>query len=286
MADPKIKSKLEWGFAGPWYWELQQMDPEHGLYAKLKFLAHYGFTSMGMGIGELNNMSPEELDKLGRFLEDNKLKLHPEMWAKFMELTPDEAKKKAEIFGENVRKYASFLKGSITTSGAGAGHRFDRTATVEQKLEKLSQGIAPFAAVCKELGKPMAIENHGDYYCSDWVKLCQNTPDLYIFLDTGNTYLIGEAPVPAFEAAAPYTIGTHFKDHYVGPNPQILHFEIGGAPLGDGDVCLRECYDILMKHAPWPDKLYMEVEMVSPKDMNPLECMHKSIEFINNLKEG
>ena len=96
--------------------------------------------------------------------------------------------------------------------------------------------------------------------------------------------MIGERPVEAFEAAAPYTIGTHFKDHYVKPNPGTLHFEIDGAPLGDGDVELKKCYDILMKKAPRPNELLMEVELVVPQGSDPVACKEQSIKFINSLK--
>ena len=58
-------------------------------------------------------------------------------------------------------------------------------------------------------------------------------PGLRIFLDTGNTYLIGERPIPAYEAGAAYTIGTHFKDHRVAPVPSPLGFDIKGAVAND-----------------------------------------------------
>ncbi len=285
MSKPRIKSKLTWSFVGPPYWELQQMDPRHGFFALLKLCAQYGFNMMPLSISQLEKMPPEEQEELAQFLADNNMKLHPSMWMDYLKISPDEARRRAEEYAEKVRKYSSYYAG-ITTTGAHAGHRFDRTMPLEEKLERLSRGMAPLAAICKELGMPLAVENHGDYYCSDLVKLCQMTPDLYIFLDTGNTYLIGEAPLPAYEAAAPYTIGTHFKDHRVQPNPKILHFEIGGSVLGDGDAHLRECYNLLMERSPFPDKLVMEVEMVKPEGMDAIECMEKSIEFINSLEGG
>ena len=147
--------------------------------------------------------------------------------------------------------------------------------------------FAPLADACRELGAPLGIENHGDYYCSDLVSLCERTPHMHLFLDVGNTFLIGEQPIPAFEAAAPYTIGTHFKDHRVCPrlDARPLHFEIAGSALGDGDVPLRECFGLLLSEAPDPNRLVMEIEMIRPDDLDPLECLERSLRFIRSLPE-
>jgi sugar phosphate isomerase/epimerase len=143
--------------------------------------------------------------------------------------------------------------------------------------------MAPLAKACKDMGRPLGIENHGDFYCSDLVELCERVPGLGIFLDTGNCYLIGEKPLPAAREAAPHTIGTHFKDHMVSPAPGPLRFEIHGAVLGQGHVGLRQIYDILAAHAPAPDKLVMHWELVPPKDMNGLDALEQSWVFVRSL---
>ena len=139
---------------------------------------------------------------------------------------------------------------------------------------------------CAQIGTPLCAENHGDYYVSDLVKLCQMTPHLYIFLDTGNTYLLGEKPLPAFMEAAPYTVGTHFKDQRVRPVPDAspLCFEVGNSDLGGGMVPLKECWDILRQHAPDPQNLTMMFEMFPPPGMDPLTCLEKSISFVKSLE--
>jgi len=155
-------------------------------------------------------------------------------------------------------------------------------------MDRLADVLAPAAAYCKEIGIPFGIENHGDYYCSDLVGLCERTPHLGIFLDTGNTYLIGEAPLPAFRAAAPYVIGTHFKDHHVRPVPdgRPLHFEVGASVIGEGDVPLRECYRLLMEQAPDPQNLAMQIELIMPSfsGNDPVDALEKSLAFIRSLE--
>jgi sugar phosphate isomerase/epimerase len=154
-------------------------------------------------------------------------------------------------------------------------------------MERLATVLPPLAEGCHRLGLPFGIENHGDYYCSDLVGLCEQVPHLGIFLDTGNTYLIGEAPLPAFRAAAPYVVGAHFKDHHVRPCPDArpLHFEVAPAVLGEGDVGLRECYEILLREAPRPHDLVMEMELIPPQGMPPLEAFERSLAFVRSLEE-
>lgn len=276
-----------WGYASPWYGEFLEMDPD-GLYARLKFLRANGLQVTGIGLRQVAEMSDAERDRLGEFLAENDLCLSAHVGFDYLNATRDEAQRRADEVAGALDSYGELMRVPICTTGARAGHRFDRTMPLEQKLERLSRSLAPLAAACWEAGAPLGIENHGDYYCSDWVTLCDNTPHLNIFLDTGNTYLIGERPLPAFEAAAPYTIGTHFKDHHVCPRPRArpLHFEVSGSVLGEGDVMLRECYDLLLKHAPKPEDLVMEIEMICPRGMDKMECMNRTLDFIRSLPEA
>ncbi|MCL2709000.1 MAG: hypothetical protein FWF03_07800, partial [Defluviitaleaceae bacterium] len=98
--------------------------------------------------------------------------------------------------------------------------------------------------------------------------------------------LLGEKPLNAFYEAAPYAVGTHFKDQRVKPMPQAspLHFEVGNSDIGGGDVPLRECWDILRKHAPLPDYLTMQFEMFPPPGMDPITCLNNSIAFVRSLE--
>ncbi len=82
-----------------------------------------------------------------------------------------------------------------------------------------------------------------------------------------------------------YQLGTHFKDRFVHPDLRELKFVIEGAPLGDGDVGLKEIYCILLEHHPAPEKLVMHWEMVPPKDMDPYDCLERSWEFVKGLQE-
>jgi sugar phosphate isomerase/epimerase len=280
----QMGTKLSWGFAGPWYGEFLKMD-EDSLRARLKFLKHYNLKEVSLSLQELEAMSKDNEEWLEEYLTKNDMRLSPRVGFDYLDVEIEEAKQKTEEIEEGLRNYRHLLNGHIVTTGATIGHRFDNIMPLAEKLERLSKVLTPLAEVCQGFGTPLAIENHGDYYCSDLVQLCKETPDLYIFLDTGNPYLIGEQPLPAFEVAAPFTIGTHFKDHRVRPCPDArpLHFEVAESILGEGDVPLRECYNLLLKKAPFPNKLVMEIEMISPIDVNPIEALEKSLEFIHSL---
>jgi sugar phosphate isomerase/epimerase len=184
---------------------------------------------------------------------------------------------------EDLRAWGEMLRTPIVTTCVGPYHRFQSEPPLAAQLDRLADVLAPVAAACHEMHRPLGIENHGDYYCDDLAGLCDRVEHLGIFLDTGNPYLIGEAPLPACRRAAPYTIGTHFKDHLVHPDPKTLTFVIGGSPLGEGHVGLREVYDLLRAEAPSPDRLVMQWEMVPPEDMDPFECLERSWAFVRGL---
>lgn len=278
---------LAWGYGGPWYGQLipYKRDPFE---ERLQFLVRYGLKVASAGLGEIVKMGPARREWLGQFLRDHDMQLCPVVGWNFVGADNDEARRKADDTVHQLRELMPLLRGTIVTCVPGDENRFDRKRRLSEKLERLSRSLAPIAQAAHELGTPLGVENHGEYYVSELVQICQNTPHLGIFLDTGNTYLIAEKPWPAFVEAAPYTIGTHFKDHRVRPRPDAspLHFEVAGSVLGEGDVPLRECYELLLQRAPRPDKLVMEIEMVSPEDMDPRECFEKSLAFVRSLGQN
>ncbi len=271
-----------WGYAGVWPGEYLEMDKDPVM-ARLKFIAHYGLKCAGISLAAAAEMTEEKRAAVARFLEENGMWTSLGVHIPYFEEDRELALRNVEENLNLIRKFHRMLRAKLVTTGAGRIHRFVRQPPLKRQLEMLSEALTPLAKGIREMGLPFGIENHGDYYCSDLAELCRMTPHMGIFLDTGNTYLAGERPLPAFHEAAPYTVGTHFKDHHVRPNPKILHFEIEGAILGEGDVHLRECYDILCEKAPNPDALVMEIEYVPPKDQPKIETWEKSLAFIRSL---
>jgi len=280
-----VRAGVRWGYALGWYREYLTMDGDEYM-AKLKFLKSRNFKNTYVPIEELDRMEDARKEAIFAFLEDNDLDLMPIVGFNYLGVSEGAAKAETDRKLELLAKYAPFLRNRICHTGLGAGHRFDGARPVELTLSMFSERMADLAEGCARVGTPLCVENHGDYYVSDLVRLCQLTPHLYIFLDTGNTYLLGEKPLPAFYEAAPYTVGTHFKDQRVRPRPDThpLCFEVGNSDLGGGMVPLRECWDILRERAPDPENLTMMFEMFPPDGMDPMTCLENSIAFVKSLE--
>ncbi len=286
---------MVWGFAGPWYGEF--LRDEQGRVPKtawerverqLLFLVRYGLKVTGCSLHTLTALDEREQDLLANLLAKHDLHLVLHVGYDYLSADAEARKRNTEGIIATLSRYIPMTRALLVVTTANAGHRFDRTMPVAEKMERLAIALTPLAQGIHELGLPFGIENHCDFYISDLVALCQSVPHLGILLDTGNTFVIGEKPLPAFEEAAPFVVGTHFKDHFVRPRPDLfpLCLEVDGAPLGEGDVPLRECFELLKRKTPNPAKLVMLIEMVAPKGMNPLECWERSLQFVRTLMEG
>ncbi|MCL2664358.1 MAG: sugar phosphate isomerase/epimerase [Defluviitaleaceae bacterium] len=292
MAALNLKSRagvadgVRWGYALGWYGEIYGLKGESDLMGKLKFLKKYNFKSTHASVKMIDGMSDADREEIFSFLAENDLDLMPSAGFNYLAASDDEAKSETDMQLKLLDKYVPLLRNRIVHSGLAAGHRFDRERPLDETLGKLSERIGPLAEGCAQIGTPLCAENHGDYYVSDIVKICQTTPHFYLFLDTGNTYLLGEKPLSAFYEAAPFTVGTHFKDQRVRPMPRAnpLHFEVGNSDLGGGDVPLRECWEILRKYSPAPNQLCMLFEMFPPPGMEVTECLEKSIAFVRTFE--
>lgn len=269
-----------WGYAGVWPGAFGLHEGDR-LMNRLQFLVDHGFSSTGIGLKELED--PARREQIATFVTEHDLQLTAHFRAKYFDPDLDEVRRQADACLADIQEYGDDIRAPIVTTGVGPYHRFMDSPSLAEQLDRLAEVLIPVAAACHEMGRPIGIENHGDYYCSDLVELCKRVPHLGIFLDTGNTYLIGEQSVPACKLAAPYTIGTHFKDHYVHPDPRELKFVVQGASLGAGHVGLREVYEALLAEAPDPDALVMQWELVPPKEMDPFESLEESWTFIRSL---
>ena len=273
-----------WGYSGIFTGGFRIWDGDQTM-NKLQFMVDHGFRSTGLSFSEVKQ-DPARRDQIAQFVAEHDLLITPHPRVPWLKGDDETIRRASDAFLADLQAYGDLLRVPICPFGVGPFHRFMKSPTLEEQMDRLAEVLAPVAKACHEMGRPLGIENHGDYYCSDLVELCKRVPGLGIFLDTGNTYLIGERSVPACIEAAPYTIGTHFKDHYVHPQPKGLLFVIKGAPLGEGHVGLREIYQALIEKAPNPKGLILQWEMIPPKDMDPFECLERSWAFVRSLPEA
>lgn len=280
---------MRWGYALVWPPQFLTLD-RHPLYAKLEWLQRYGLATTGITLHELEALGEAGRERLFGYLAERPVALTLVPHADFC--APDEsvARREVERACEGVRRYARAVKAPICHTGVARLHRFVRSPSLSWQMERLAKVLPELAQACREAGAPLGIENHGDYYVSDLVGLCRAVRDLYIFLDTGNTFLIGEKPLPAVEEAAPYVVGGHWKDHKVGPvtSSGPLRFEIGPSVIGEGDVPLREAYAVLKARCPHFAELAMEIELIPPSftGNDPVTALEKSLAFCRSLETG
>lgn len=280
---------MRWGYALVWPHQFLVLDRDP-LLAKVKWLERYGLATTGVGTGELEALGEAGRERLYAYLAGRPVAFTLVPQADVCNTDESAALRSIEAACEAVRRYAPAVKAPICHLGVARLHRFMREPSLAWQMERLARVLPELAQACREAGAPLGIENHGDYYVSDLVGLCRVVKDLYIFLDTGNTYLVGEKPLPAIEEAAPYVIGGHWKDHRVGPvtSGGPLRFEIGPSVIGEGDVPLREAYRVLKARCPRFDELAMEIELIPPSfsGNDPVVALERSIAFCRALETG
>jgi sugar phosphate isomerase/epimerase len=285
-AEPVSKgNRMIWGYAGvfPGEFNLWQGDATMN---KLQFMVDHRFRSTGMHQKELTD--PARRDQVVRFVQDHDLRITLHLSAgvpgHFFGPDTDAIRRGLDECVAGIAELGPQLNTPIVTFGVGPYHRFMAEPSLEWQMDRLAEVLPAPAAALAELGMPLGIENHGDYYVSDIVELCGRVEHLGIFLDTGNCCLVGEKPVPAAREAAPLTIGTHFKDHILAPKLKDgLALDIGGAALGAGHVGLVEIYAVLLAKAPQPEKLVMQWELIPPKGEDPWQVLEQSWRFIESL---
>jgi sugar phosphate isomerase/epimerase len=276
-----------WGLALAWYGDYTKGRDENPWLAKMDFLAQYGMKAFIASTSEIDALQESEKDVLFSALADRDM--HCILHSAIDHMSADRATQDKVIENElrMLEKYIPLCRSDIVTTCAGDSHRYDNQFPWEEKVERFSRIMSPVAKLCWDMGAPFAIENHADYYVSDLLEILRATPRLYMFLDTANALHIGEQPVKACLDAAPYVVGTHFKDHgMMQSRVGNLHYEITGAALGDGAANLEKQYEIILEKSPFRDKLVMLFELFAPADMTPIACFEKSVDFIRGLQDG
>lgn len=282
---------LNWGYAGVPCGDFRWWDGDQTL-NKLRWCGRNGFRSTNVGLADMED--PQRRDEILAIREAFDLELHPHFGADWWNEEIDAIQAKGETFIAQLAKHKDDLHARVIGCTPGKTWRFHPERPIAWQLERLAQTLTPIAAGLAELGCPLAIENHGDYYCSDLVELCEAVPGLGIQLDTGNCFLIGEKPLAAAKEAAPYVLSTHLKDHVVfpahkGPKERVpegvnLALMIEGACLGEGDVQMAEILRVLLTAAERPEDLVLLWEMVPPKDMDANLAVERSWKVCRDIE--
>ena len=96
-------------------------------------------------------------------------------------------------------------------------------------------------------GWALGIENYQDFRSDELVAFCElGGPGVGITFDTGNTFPVGEAPLPFTCRIAPYVRHVHLKDYRVQFTDE--GYRLVRCAIGDGAVPFAEVAAILAEH--------------------------------------
>lgn len=273
-----------WGLtSGGWMSGLygKAADPERALF---ELLDEYDLHATELSAHRLMDMEPGRREELAGRARDLDVRVSLGIGVNPFGEDPDAAKRATDRTLEALEILPPMFRTPICISGVGPHNSFTRKPSVAKQIERFSQALAPIAMAAYRAGCPLGLHNAA-HYCSDLAELCRRTPHLGILFDTGNPFLVGERPARAAVAAAPYTLGTHFKDHYVAPNKQArpLCVDVRGAILGEGDAGLREIYGILRENTPGFEGLTMLMEIDPVEGLTQREALAKCLGFVRGL---
>jgi len=251
--------------------------------AELELLAAHGLRGCEWSARSLMQLEPARREEIAGWLCEFDVYLVLGIGFDYFASDPDERKRGMDAVREQLDVLPKLMRAPICCTGLSRRyHRFTRKPSLSEQLDMLSERMAPLAEAARGAGCPVGVHNTS-HYGRDLAELCRRTPHLGMLFDTGNPFLIGEPPVLAAQALAPYTIGTHFKDHYVEPGFDPLCLKIRGAVPGEGDAGLKEVYGILMEKAPQPDGLVMLMEIDPVEGMTQKEALPRALEFVRSL---
>jgi sugar phosphate isomerase/epimerase len=256
-------------------------DPLRGL---LELLHESDLHATEWSSRDLMEMEPARREEMAALAQDYDVRICLGVGVRAFGGDEEALKRSTERSLEAIEVLAPMFRSPLCISGVGPYSSFTREPSVEEQIERLAEVLAPVAEAAHRAGCPLGLHNAG-HYCSDVAELCRRTPHLGILFDTGNPFLVGERPIRAAADAAPYTVGTHFKDHHVAPNKQArpLCVDIVGAALGEGDANLREIYGILRENTPGFDDLTMLMAIDPIAGLTEREALQKCVEFVRSL---
>jgi sugar phosphate isomerase/epimerase len=126
-------------------------------------------------------------------------------------------------------------------------------------VDEVRRKIGEYAALAREAGVTLAIENHQDFGSRELVAFCEEAGDnVGICYDLGNSFPVAEAPIDFTRRVAAKVRHVHLKDYVVQFTDE--GFRLVRCPVGDGAVPIREIVDILSEHH---DTLTASIELAA-----------------------
>jgi sugar phosphate isomerase/epimerase len=155
------------------------------------------------------------------------------------------------------------MKVELDTSGTGPAHlremldvatavgadqlrtytRFSGTSS--EMIAATVRDLAEVAPAAEQRKVNILLENHEDFRGSAIADILSQVdhPRIRALFDYGNSQMVGEDPLEALEAMAPFATAVHMKDHVVVEHDDSLHVQ--GVVMGTGKLPIAEMTDRL-----------------------------------------
>lgn len=164
----------------------------------------------------------------------------------------------AKILGaDNIRSYVPIKINRENLTKNAAEGLYD-IVKVKQDFEpesliKAIEDIKRILPLLEESRIKLCLENHEYETSEELVSIVEeiNSPFVGLLYDFGNSMMAWEEPIKAAKNMAKYTYSTHLKDHIIIPDEKSdFSYVVCGVPVGEGNVEIKEIYDILYKNSP------------------------------------
>lgn len=170
----------------------------------------------------------------------------------------------------------------VVHSAALEHNHFTKDPPVSEQIRILTRHFQEVVPYAEEAGVVLAFENHMDYRCSEIATVVNavDSPWLGVNYDFGNSYSVIEDPLDAAMAVADRAVMAHLKDMRIQPKTLTGEPRILWAPLGLGNVPIREILDLLQRKAPDPAHLPLCLEVAPLPDQDPDIWVKMSIDYM------
>lgn len=117
----------------------------------------------------------------------------------------------------------------------------------KEKTRHAYKELTKVVPLLKKYRIKLAIENHEEETADEIIEVIQSVDSPWVgaLCDNGNGMMAWEDPVVTVRKLAPYSVSSHFKDHF------LIHdgedYRVSGCPIGKGNIDIEECFKILVE---------------------------------------
>ena len=206
----------------------------YDIFAYIAEMKRLGFTGVnvsanGVGYRDLCGTSPDHFDAVRAAIAVRGMKLELDTSDTRVENMTTMLHVAAACGADTLRTYTKY------------------SAPLPEVIEWTIRDLRAVAALAADLGVMIVLENHEDFTGPVLAQIlgAVDHPSVRALYDYGNSQMVGEDPLVALAAMAPFIARVHAKDHVLlrGPDGPVVQ----GVPFGSGRLPVAEITDRLYK---------------------------------------